>query len=176
MMSLCFQGVSPGSCCPFTLVRFANNKALIVPPEAGQCQDEILPLSTSERFTLRWKRGISALKLHPKASVNGAHDFKVSTVLDWQEDTLKSHRRHHHDIYCHDFLGATALVFCVNYTAVHLKVEMLRSVWITNSRELANRRCGDNDLLTSCMAYLSCSLSVTPNVTSVRPKWKVWVF
>ena len=59
---------------PFTLVRFSNNTALILPPEAYQGRSEISPLATSERFTLRWRRGIGVLMPHPKASVNGASD------------------------------------------------------------------------------------------------------
>ena len=51
------------------LVRFSNNTALILPPEAYQGQSEISPLA---RFTLRWRQEIGVLKPHPKASVNGA--------------------------------------------------------------------------------------------------------
>ena len=57
---------------PFTLVRFSNYTALILPPEAYQGRSEISPLAASERFTPRWRQGIGALKPHPKASVNGA--------------------------------------------------------------------------------------------------------
>ena len=37
-----------------------------------------------------------------------------------QGNTMKTHRRHHHDVYCHASLGAAAPDVCVNYTAVGL--------------------------------------------------------
>ena len=45
--------------------------------------------------------------------------YKRSTGLDRQEDTWETpchHRCHHHDVYRHASLGATAQAFCVNYS------------------------------------------------------------
>ena len=70
-----------------SLVRFSNNTALILPPEAYQGQTEISPLSTTERLTLRRRRGIGVLKPRPKASVNEATVQQASAqLLDmWQQ-------------------------------------------------------------------------------------------
>ena len=38
---------------PLTLVRFSNNTALLLPPEADQGRSEISPLAASDSFTLR---------------------------------------------------------------------------------------------------------------------------
>ena len=57
---------------PFTLVRFSNNAALILPPQADQRQSEISILATSETFTQRWLRIIGAGYPHANWSVNGA--------------------------------------------------------------------------------------------------------
>ena len=45
---------------PFTLVWFANNTALILPPETDQRRSEISPLATPEAFTQRRRRRIPA--------------------------------------------------------------------------------------------------------------------
>ena len=59
-------------------------------------------------------------------------------------NTLKTHRRHHHNIYCQASLGAAALAFCVNYTAVHFYVG---AAWLCvndQGEELANHRYSDS--------------------------------
>ena len=60
---------------PFTLGRFTNNEALILPPEADQCRSRISPLSASETFTQRRVRRISAGSPHANGSVNAACYF-----------------------------------------------------------------------------------------------------
>ena len=73
---------------PFTLVRFSNNTALILPPEAYQRWSEISPLAVSVRFTLRWRWGIGILKSHPKAIVNGGYCYLTTghTKLPLRDD------------------------------------------------------------------------------------------
>ena len=56
----------------FTLVRFTNNTALILPPDADQRRSEISSLAASETFTQRRRRRIGARSPHANGSVNGA--------------------------------------------------------------------------------------------------------
>ena len=58
---------------PFTLVRFTNNTALILPPEADQHWREISSLAASETFTHRRMQRIVAVSPHANSSVNGAN-------------------------------------------------------------------------------------------------------
>ena len=53
---------------PLTLDQFANNTALILPPEADQHRNEISPLAASGRFTLKWRRILGALTPHACSS------------------------------------------------------------------------------------------------------------
>ena len=54
---------------PFTLVWFANNTALILPPETDQRRSEISPLATPEAFTQKRRWRIGAGSLHVNGSM-----------------------------------------------------------------------------------------------------------
>ena len=72
--------ISKALASPFTLVRFANNMALTLPPEAEKHQSEISPLAASETFTQRRRQRIGAESPHANSSVNGATDFLLSVL------------------------------------------------------------------------------------------------
>ena len=70
--------------------------------------------------------------------------YKRSVGLDWQGDTWKTPCRHHHDVYRYVSLGVAAqLSVWISWRFVFIPV-VRRSVWMTNGRELTNRRCGVN--------------------------------
>ena len=62
-----------------TLVQFASNAPLILPPEADQHQSKISPLTASETFTQRRRWRIAAGSLHPNG--NGACLTEFPTLL-----------------------------------------------------------------------------------------------